>query len=206
MEFHLLPGRNATTPIPCRLPRVDLQGINRNRGWGSASQSHFLWLGWGMVEFLPFVSTYFLKIFIEVPRPLRACPLQKWAITFGSLLGLATGLGWGRGSSNVPLVPASQGWLKELKQSSSSLMPKATVILHYAGDNEGSVDWLWLSQANVTQYCWKDCALVTPPCCRNQNWLEKGKKPYKSFISYCSRAGVGLGLNHTVCRFFISIK
>lgn len=39
-------------------------------------------------------------------------------------------------------------------------MPKAIVTLHYAGDNERSVDRLWLSQANVTEYNWKVYALV----------------------------------------------
>lgn len=48
----------------------------------------------------------------------------------------------------------------ELKQSSPSLMPEATMTLHCAGDKEGSADWQWLSQANVTEDSWKECALV----------------------------------------------
>lgn len=48
----------------------------------------------------------------------------------------------------------------ELKQNSSSLMPKAVVTLHSPRDNEGSVDRLWLSQANATEYSWKVYALV----------------------------------------------
>lgn len=39
-------------------------------------------------------------------------------------------------------------------------MPKAIVTLHSPRDNEGSVDRLWLSQANATEYSWKVYALV----------------------------------------------
>lgn len=44
----------------------------------------------------------------------------------------------------------------KMKRNLLALLPMAAVTLHYAGDNEGSVGWLWLSPANVTEYIWKE--------------------------------------------------
>lgn len=41
-------------------------------------------------------------------------------------------------------------------------------------DNEGSVCWLGLLQANVTEYIWREPTYSwTPLCCRNHNQLAK---------------------------------
>lgn len=96
-----MPGRNPTAPMPWKWPRVDFRGINRNRGGGLASQSHFLWLGvreWK--SFCCLFSTCILKTFIKFLD-------LSGPVPFGGKLSLSAHssgwlLAWGRGSY-VPL-------------------------------------------------------------------------------------------------------